>query len=331
MANSNKNQLKGILSLLLTAFVWGTSFVAQSVGSDSVEPFTFIGIRTLLGSLVLIPVFLILDIVEVKKDINKNGSFGGKVFAGLKTKVDINSIKYGAILGVILCVATNFQQFAFYYSTAGKVAFVTATYMFFIPIVNVIMKKKVPFVTWICVVMAFVGLYFLCFMSGKNDSSEISIKSVNKGDFFAFIGAIFFTAQILVIEKVSSKCDGVKLSCMQFFVAGAISFILMWIFEKPSWPNIKSAAIPILYSGVLSCGVAYTFQIIGQKFVSAPIASLIMSLESVFAVLSSAILIHERLTMHEILGCAIMFVAIIISQVADIIQEKKATVKNQKQ
>ena len=308
--NSKFTQFKGVFMLLLTALVWGSSFVAQGIGIESVDAFTFIGIRTLLGSVVLIPVFLIRDIIEVKR--------AGLPLKSLKSKVDVKAIKYGAILGVILCVATNFQQFAFYYSTPGKIAFITATYMFYIPIVSLFLKKKIPFITWICVVLAFVGLYFLCFKRGDLLSGKM-----NKGDILAMICAVFFTAHILVIEKFSPQCDGIKLSCMQFFVAGLISTILMFIFEQPQCSSIKKAAIPILYSGIMSCGVAYTFQVLGQKYVSAPVASLLMSMESVFAVLAAAIIINEKLSGREILGCAIMFAAIMISQVADIIIDVK--------
>ena len=151
---------------------------------------------------------------------------------------------------------------------------------------------------------------------------------MNKGDILAFICSLFFTGQILLIERFTKTCDGVKLSCVQFFTAGSISFILMLIFEEPRWVNIKAAALPLLYSGIMSCGVAYTLQVVGQKYCEASIASLLMCMESVFAVLSAAVLLHERLTGREIVGCLIMFGAILLSQVTDIVKSRKGDKDN---
>ena len=315
MKKNFRTQFKGCLILLLTAFIWGTSFVSQSVGMESVDAFTFMAIRTLLGSAVLIPVFLIRDFFVARTEKKS-----------IISKFDKKAIIYGAILGVFLCAATNFQQFAFYYSTAGKIAFITATYMFFIPIAGLFIKKRIPLVTWLCIVMAFIGLYFLCLPRGffaQIVSEGFGKGLVNKGDLLTLVAALFFTVQILLIEKFSVQCDGIKLSCMQFFTAGFISMILMFIFEKPQLSSIKEATIPILYSGIMSCGVAYTMQIIGQKYCEATIASLLMSMESVFAAISSAIILHERMSGREIIGCAIMFSAIVLSQVGDIIRERK--------
>ena len=310
MSANTQTSLKGVVILLMTALIWGTSFVSQSVGMESVDAFTFMAIRTLLGATVLLPVILIRDMKAVKK-MDENQRKEHK-------EVNKKSIKYGILLGLAICPATNFQQFAFYYSTAGKIAFITAMYMFFVPLVGLFFKKRIPVVTWICVVLGFVGLYFLSFAAGSG------FGNINKGDILAFVCAIFFCIQILMTEKFVAKCDGIKLSCIQFYTSGLITLILMFIFEKPQWTAIKSAAIPILYSGILSCGVAYTLQIIGQKYCEATIASLLMCMESVFAVLSAAIIIHETLTGREILGCVIMFGAILLSQISDIIKSRKA-------
>lgn len=303
-----KTQLKGVIILLMTAFIWGTSFVAQSVGMEDVDAFTFQGVRTLLGAFVLLPFIFVKDKMTAK-DMNEQQLAERKV----QTK---KAIRYGIILGIFLCAATNFQQFAFYYSTAGKIAFITAMYMFFVPIVGLFIHKKVPALTWVCVLMGFIGLYFLSFESGSG------FGDLNKGDILSFICALFFCFQILLIEKFSPYCDGVKLSCAQFFTAGIISLILMFIFEKPEWRLIKAAAVPILYSGIMSCGVAYTLQIIGQKYCEATIASLLMCMESVFAVLSAAIILHETLTGREIIGCVVMFAAIILSQLSDLLKNR---------
>ncbi|MBQ0052374.1 MAG: DMT family transporter [Treponema sp.] len=303
-----QTSFKGVILLLLTALIWGTSFVAQSEGMESVDAFTFQGIRTLLGSLVLVPVILVKSRVERKNLSDEEKSARNR--QNKKTWI------YGSILGVALCAAANFQQFAFYHSTAGKIAFITAMYMFFVPIVGLFFKKRIPILTWICIALGFVGLYFL---SITNEG----FGAINRGDVQAFICAIFFTIQILLIEKFGPECDGVKLSCVQFFVSGAISTILMFIFETPQIETIKAAALPILYSGIMSCGIAYTLQIIGQKYCEATIASLLMCMESVFAAISAAIIINEQLTGREVLGCVIMFAAILITQIADIIKARK--------
>lgn len=305
-----QTSFKGVVLLLLTALIWGTSFVAQSEGMESVDAFTFQGIRTLLGSLVLVPVILLKSRTE-RKSLDA---------AGKKARNSQNKKTwiYGSILGVALCTATNFQQFAFYHSTAGKIAFITAMYMFFVPIVGLFFRKRIPLLTWICIAMGFAGLYFLSFTKGS------SFGSLNRGDIQALICAVFFTVQILLIEKFGPECDGVKLSCVQFFVSGAISTILMFIFEAPQISTIKAAALPILYSGIMSCGIAYTLQIIGQKYCEATIASLLMCMESVFAAISAAIIIGEKLTQREISGCVIMFSAILVTQIADIVKARKS-------
>ncbi len=312
MSNS-RTQLKGVLILLLTAFIWGTSFVSQSVGMESVQAFTFMGVRTVLGATFLVPIILVRDFFENRKLDEKQ--------LAEKKVADKKTLKYGIMLGIVLFVATNFQQFAFYYSSAGKIAFITAMYMFFVPLVGLFFKKKIPVVVWLCIVTGFIGLYFLSFTGG-------GIGAVNKGDVLAFICSIFFTIQILMIEKFSPECDGIKLSCVEFYTSGIITLILMFIFEEPSMPSLKAAALPILYSGIMSCGIAYTLQIIGQKYCEATIASLLMCMESVFAVLSAAIILHEKLTGREILGCSLMFGAILISQIYDIIKSRRAENKN---
>ncbi len=302
-----KTQFKGVAMLLLTAFIWGSSFIAQSVGMDSVDAFTFNGVRTLMGSAVLLPFIFIRDFFQTKK-LTPEERKSHKIF-------DKKTLIYGSILGVILCTATNFQQFAFYYSDSGKIAFISAFYMFFTPVFGLFIKKKVPLITWLCVMGGCVGLYFLCI-----DPSAAT--AVNKGDILAFICSMFFALQILSIEKFAPDVDGIKLSCIQFAVSGLISCVLMFIFEEPNIGNLINATIPLLYSGIMSCGLAYTFQIVGQKYTEATLASLLMCLESVFGVLCGAIILHETLTGREIIGCVIMFIAIIISQLAELITAK---------
>ena len=285
-----KTQFKGVLMLLLTAIVWGSSFVAQSIGMEKIQAFTFTAIRTLLGALVLLPIILIRGRIQKTEIFNKK------------------TLKYGLILGIIFSFAQNFQQFAFYYSTAGKIAFITAFYMFFVPVFGLFLKKRISIITWLCVLAGLIGLYFLCI-----NPSDLS--AINMGDILALICAIFYAIHILVIERFAPSVDGIQLSCVQFAVGGMISFVLMFIFETPQMPNIIAAAPSLAYSGIMSCGIAYTFQIIGQKYTEATVASLLMCMESVFAVLTAAIVLHETLSGREIIGCTIMFIAIIVSQI----------------
>ena len=287
---------QGIVLLLITAIIWGSSFVAQSIGMESVDAFTFTGIRTMLGMLFLLPFTLIL---------NKGLDLGGK------------NLRAGLILGVVFSIAQNFQQFAFYYSTSGKIAFITAFYMFFVPLFSVIfLKKKIAILTWLSIIMGLAGLFFLCI-------NPSDLTNINLGDILALICAVFYAVQIMLIDKfLGEGVNGVQLSFMQFFVAGIISVIAMFIFEQPNLTEIKTAAPALLYSGIMSCGIAYTLQIVGQKYASPVVASLLMCLESVFAVIAAAIILHEAMSPNEMAGCLIMFSAIILSQVSESLSAK---------
>ena len=296
--DTKQTSLKGVLILFLTAIIWGTSFVAQSIGMEKIEAFTYNGIRTLMGALVLLPVIL----------IRLNTGKGEATFSNYAKEIFTpKTFKYGVILGVVFALASNFQQFAFYYSTAGKIAFITSLYMFFVPILGLFIKKRVPLLTWLCVACGFVGLYFISVKKGQ-------MSEINKGDILALVCAFFYGIQILCVEKYANEVDGVVLSCLQFFVGGLISVVLMFIFETPVISDILAAGKPLLYSGIMSCGVAYTLQIIGQKYAEATVASLIMCTESVFAVISSAIILNEFMTTRETIGCAIVFGAVVLSQ-----------------
>lgn len=289
--------------LLLTALIWGTSFVAQSVGMESVGAFTFSGIRTLLGALVLLPIVASRDLVRARTLVT-NEQWQAHHARNRKTR------RFGLILGIVFCIATNFQQFAFYESSPGKIAFITALYIFFVPLIGLPFGKRVPPLTWVGVSIGFVGLYFLCI-----DPADMT--AINTGDVLTLISSVFFAVHILIVEKIASDVDDIKLSCIQFAVAGTLSCGLMFLFEQPQWSAIETAAAPILYSGALSCGIAYTFQIIGQKYTEATVASLLMCMESVFAVLAAAILLpNGMLAPREIAGCVIMLVAIVLAQLS---------------
>lgn len=310
-----KTELKGVLILIITAFIWGTAFVAQSEGMEDIEAFTFSGIRMLMGAAVLVPFVIFRE----RKAVS-NLSADGKI---VRKKNNVRTVKNGFFLGVVLCIATNFQQFAFNYSASGKIAFITALYMFFVPLLGLVLKKKVSALTWVCTVLGVIGLFFLC----VNPNDFIS---VNLGDVLSLACAFFFAVHILFVERISDSSDGLTLSCVQFTVAGIISCVLMLIFENPEAGSIKSAMLPLFYSGVMSCGIAYTLQIVGQKYTQATVASLIMCSESVFAVLAAAIILNEIPTPLEIFGCVTMFTAILLSQSGELITKKLKQKSNKK-
>ena len=294
-------QMKNSLLLLLTAFIWGVAFVAQSVGGEAAGCFTFNGVRSLIGAAVLIPVIYFLD-AQKKKEL------GEEKF--LEQKGDKKTLLLGGICcGVMLCIASNFQQFGISFTTVGKAGFITAMYILIVPILGLFMKKRVGAKVWLGVVLATIGLYMLCMTSESF--------SLSKGDFLVLICAGFFSLHILIIDYFSPKVDGVRMSCIQFFVCGVISTAIAFVFENPSFSAILSGWLPILYAGVLSCGVAYTLQIVGQKNMDPTVASLILSLESVFSVLAGWVILHQTLSVRELFGCVLMFLAIILAQLPE--------------
>lgn len=289
--NMQKTNWKSLLLLLLTAIIWGVAFVAQTVGMDYVKPFTFNGVRCLLGAIVLLPVIYIFD---KKKPIEK------------KQAEDKKALWIGGTLcGLCLCTASCLQQIGLQYTAAGKAGFLTALYIIIVPVLGLFLGKKCsPFVIG-SIALATVGLYLLSIKDGFQ---------MEKGDIYVMLCAVVFSLHILTIDHFSPKCDGVKLSCVQFFVSGIIATGIALIVEQPQWSQIMAAWLPIAYAGVLSCGVAYTLQIIGQKDMNPTVASLVLSLESVVSVLAGWMLLHQVLSTREIVGCVIMFIAIILAQ-----------------
>ena len=282
-----KTSPKGIILLLLTAVIWGSSFVAQSIGMESIDAFTFTALRTTLGALVLIPVMIIFN---------------------RKFDMRPSTLIAGVVLGIVFSIAQNLQQFAFYYSTSGKIAFITAFYMFFVPLFSVFLRKKVRLIVWCSIALGLIGLFLICI-------NPEDMTAINPGDMLAFGCAVFFALQIMLIDHYTGKdINGVQMSFMQFVVAAAVSWVCMFVFEKPELPNIITAAPALAYSGIMSCGIAYTLQILGQKHASPVVASLLMCLESVFAVITAALVLQEMMSVRELAGCIIMFAAIVISQ-----------------
>ncbi len=293
-----KNKILGPIILISAAMIWGFSFVVQSEGMNYIEGFTFNGIRMLIGSASLLP------FIFIRKRQDKP-----KLTADEKKAKNKSTVKGIILVGLCLFVGSNLQQFAFNYTEIGKVGFLTALYMILVPVFGLLLKKKPPFTVWIGVVLGLAGLYLIC----VGGSSSFSI---GKGEILTLCCSVAFALHILVIDKFAAKTDPVVLSCGQFFVTGVLSCILMFIFEEPDIASIKQAAFPILYAGVMSSGVAFTFQIIGQKYTDPTIAAMLLCLESVFSVIFAFIVPpHEQLKAIEYVGCAVIFAAIIIAQI----------------
>lgn len=293
--NTQHVQLRNSLLLLLTATIWGVAFVAQSVGMDYVGAFTFNSARCLIGAVVLLPVIWFMDRKKAPAP------------AAPKEKAAARRILItgGISCGILLAAAGNFQQFGIKYTTVGKAGFITACYIVIVPILGLFLKKKCSSFIWAAVALALAGLYLLCITDGF---------SIGRGDLLVLICAVLFSLHILVIDHFSPKADGVKMSCIQFLVAGVLSGIPALIFENPTVSALLAAWLPLLYAGALSCGVAYTLQIVGQKNMNPTVASLILSLESCISVLAGWVILGQSLSSREILGCVIMFGAIILAQ-----------------
>lgn len=282
--------------LLMTSLIWGTAFVAQSEGMKYVGPFTYNAMRTLLGGIVLIPVIMLFRFHGRK-------SGGGKSEYSLK-----NTVAGGICCGAVLFIASSLQQAGIVYTTAGKAGFVTALYIVIVPVIGIFLHRKMPLKMWLFIAVALAGFWLLCIKDNF---------SISSGDMLVFIGAVFFAVHIIVIDHFNKmETDGVLMSCIQFFTAGLLMLICMFIFEKPVISDICDAGGTILYAGIMSCGAAYTLQILGQKYTNPTLATLLMSLESVFAVLSGWLILNERLSAKEFFGCILIFAAVILAQLA---------------
>ena len=296
-------KMQSNILLLFTALIWGSSFVAQKSGMDYIEPFTFNGIRMVIGGLVLIPFILLMDRKKARDGAAEPMSDEEKAKARKKI------IAGGICCGLAIFVASSLQQFGVSYTTAGKAGFITTLYVVIVPIISVLLRKRVRPIMWLCVVLGAVGLYLLCM---TDDSFKLAF-----GDMLVLLCAVAFAVHIMVVDHFAAKLDGTKLSCIQFLTSGILGLIGMAIFESPDINAILDCWLPILYAGVLSCGLGYTFQVIAQKYAEPTVVSLLMSLESVFAVISGAILLHETMSMRELTGCAVIFAAVIISQLPE--------------
>ena len=301
------NRMKSNLMLLVCAMIWGSAFVAQSSGMEHIGPWTFNAMRSLIGGMTLVALMPFLDKVR-------------HVTVQEKKAMDQKTLLTGGIAcGIVLCAASIFQQTGIQYTTVGKAGFLTALYTIAVPVLGMCIGRKTRPLVWICVGISVVGFYFL---------SMAESLSLSYGDGLVLVGSLLFAVHILIIDHFSPKTDGVRLSCIQFFTAGIISLVPMFLFETPSVTAIISAAVPILYAGVLSSGAGYTLQIVGQKGDDPSVASLIISLESVFSAIFGFLLLHQVLSLKELAGCALIFGAIILSQLPENRKQESAVTES---
>lgn len=301
METKRKYGFSGPLLLLITAFIWGSAFIAQEVGGE-MGAFTMLSLRSALAAIVLLPVIFFADKIRKGRG-NKAYRFDKKTVIG------------GMLCGIALFLGSIFQQLGINYGTSsGKAAFITALYIIIIPIIGFFMGKRTSLRVVICAVSAIVGFYFLCFTDG--------VSGIGIGDILVLLGSFAFSAHILIVDRLSQGTDGIRLSCVQFVMCFLLSGIFVPIFESPSVEVIGNNIVALLYAGVLSSGVAYTLQIIGQKSTEPTVATMIMSLESVFAMISNMVfpLITSKMepyapSAREIIGCVIIFAAIITAQI----------------
>lgn len=278
------------LLLFLAACIWGVAFVAQSVGMEYMGPFTFNGARFLIGGTVLLPFVF----VRLRKEKRKKGRVPVKV-----------TLVGGVCCGLAICFASLSQQVGIQYTTVGKAGFITTLYIILVPVFGLFLRKKVPGKVWAAAVIAAAGLYLLCISGGFR---------IGKGDLYVFLCAVLFSVHILVIDYFSPKADGVALSCLQFYTAGVICTVGAFVLEQPTWAQLAAGIVPLLYAGVMSCGIAYTLQIIGQKNLDPTVASLILCMESVVSVLAGWVILGQALSPRELSGCALVFAAVILVQ-----------------
>lgn len=301
----NSKKLHSNLMLLLTAFIWGVSFVAQSVGMEYVGPFTFNSVRNFIGAFVLL---LFIPLIDKTNRTSASTDPASDPAANVSSSDRRTLIIGGILCGICLAVASSFQQIGIAYTSVGKAGFITAMYIVIVPILGLFLGKKVRALAWISVGLSVVGLYLLC-MTGSI--------ALNKGDLLELICAFCFSFHIMIVDYLSPKVDGVRMSCIQFFICGIICGIPALLTESPNLHSILTAWQPILYAGALSCAIGYTLQIVAQKNTDPVIASLLMSLESAFSLLAGWIILHQYLSPKELCGCLLMFAAIMLSQIPE--------------
>lgn len=294
MGNETR-QLRGGAMLMLTALIWGTAFVAQSVGMDYLGPCAFTAVRNFIGCVALLPVIGLASRLRSGAQPEEAAPAPGKKAL----------FGWGAACGLLLGGATLLQQAGMQTASAGKAGFLTALYIVIVPVLGIFLGRRPGLKVWMGVVLALVGAYLLSVKGGAGIAS---------GDLLVIASAVVFSLHILVIDSVPAGVDGVRLSCVQFLVAGVFALVLALFLESFTWRDILSAWVPLLYTGVVSSGVGYTLQILGQRTVNPTVACLILSLESVFAALAGWAILGQALSLRELFGCALVFVAVILAQ-----------------
>ena len=294
----NKKVLGNIL-LILTAFIWGTAFVGQRQGMEHMGPITFNACRMALAALTIGTVSFVLR----KRDAQKQQDMSDQS----RREYRKNTVIGGICCGFFLTIAALFQQMGMVYTTAGKGGFITAMYILLVPVINwILFKRKSRPLVWIAVLMGIAGIYLLCVTEGL---------TLEKGDALVMVCPFFFAGHILCCDYFVQRANPVELSAIQFFTVTVLSTIMAFIVENPTWQQVAEAVVPIVWLGVLSGGIGYTFQIIAQQYTDPTVASLLMSLEAGFAVLAGTVLLGERMSARELFGAAIMFAAIILAQI----------------
>lgn len=323
-----KKQTLGALLLLLGTMIWGVAFVAQTSASDVIGAFTFNAARSLIAAVLLTAILLIKEKI-VRNKMTKpnvaapNVAADGNGVGRQRKKAIIKSLVAGMICGVALFAAVNFQQFGIEkypdgVSASGRAGFLTATYVVFVAVYTSIRRKKIHPLTAVSCVGCVAGMYLLCMHGG--------ISKIYLGDVLELLGALSFAVQILIIDKFTD-CDGIAISCAQFWTVTVLSAVCAAIFETVRVSDLAAAWLPIAYAGVMSSCLGYTFQILGQKHVKPTVASMIMSMESVFAALAGWIILNERLSAVELIGCALVFASVILSQLTQNVEEKEKGAK----
>ncbi len=289
-----KTDLRGILFLVFAAMIWGFALVAQKAGTENLGPLTFTGLRCMLGSLSMIPLIIILD--GKKTPEQKEAEHNPAIL-----------LKGGMLCGLVVFSFTILQQIGIQYTTVGKSGFITALYIILVPLAGLFLKRKVEKRIWFAVLIALAGFYLMCMSEG--------LTAINRGDILMLMASVGCAVHIYAIDYFVNKVDPVKFSSLQFLITGIISLVLALFLEDIRWQNIFATDVPILYAGIISCGLGYTFQILGQKYVEPAKASLLLSSETIFTMLAGMLFFQEMLSIKEYIGCGFIFFAIILSQI----------------
>lgn len=300
-----RKQIRSYMFLVITVLSWGISLAVQKYCTAFISPFLFLTLKMLLAGITLLAIALVMKCIA--RDTDK------------KSTTDVRFlIKGGICCGIALFFACSTQQIAFMYTSAGKVGFITAMYVIFVPVLGAFAGKKISSAKWVAACVSAVGLYFLCM-----GQAGMTMDSMNIGDIFAFAGAFFYAVHILVVGKFAPRINGLELSCIQFIVGGLISLVVFCITDH--FGNLYTSDVGtildnwffIAFSGIIACAGGYTFQIIGQKNTSPTTASLILSMEGVTGAMAGIIFLGEKMSIYEIIGAGIMLAAIILVQLVD--------------